>query len=281
MDNGPDQDQFDDLFEPFELEEGPAADAPPEDVPPPSQQPPSPVSTPLNCPSCGAANPPQNRHCEQCGARLGKSPLPVAPPPAVRTTPGGRALSVLAVVVGIVAIITIAFNLTRGEPNAQVTTTTIATTTTTDFEFTELRPTSVEASSHLTGYEPDKLLDCTDDEKYWNDQSARGVNAVLTFRFAQPVQIRDIELQNLVDNTKFKLNFRIKDFVITVDDLGTETVGTLRDVNEPQSVAIASLNTTLVTLEVRSTYPAEAVNDNAPFSELALQCVRFFGATAG
>jgi hypothetical protein len=104
---------------------------------------------------------------------------------------------------------------------------------------------------------------------------------VLTFRFAQPVQIRDIELQNLVDNTKFKLNFRIKDFVITVDDLGTETVGTLRDVNEPQSVAIASLNTTLVTLEVRSTYPAEAVNDNAPFSELALQCVRFFGATAG
>ena len=43
------------------------------------------------CPSCGTHNPNYNRHCEACGARLTKGPLPVAPPPLIRATPGSRA----------------------------------------------------------------------------------------------------------------------------------------------------------------------------------------------
>ncbi len=85
-----DKDPFDDLFEPFELEDGPP---PPGSEPPQPAQPVATEATPsapveqVPCPSCGAYNPAYNRHCEQCGARLTKEALPVAPAPMVRATP--------------------------------------------------------------------------------------------------------------------------------------------------------------------------------------------------
>ncbi len=60
-------DSFDDLFEPFELEDGPppAAAAPPRPEPTAeSEDQPVPM---VSCPSCGTANPSYNRHCEACG----------------------------------------------------------------------------------------------------------------------------------------------------------------------------------------------------------------------
>ena len=46
---------------------------------------------PVDCPSCGAVNPANNRHCQECGARLRQGPLPTAPRPAVQATAGVRA----------------------------------------------------------------------------------------------------------------------------------------------------------------------------------------------
>ena len=103
-----DKDPFDDLFEPFELEDGPPPPGSEPPPAPPTQAKPPQASAPVEqaaCPSCGAFNPAYNRHCEQCGARLTKEPLPVAPAPMVRATPGGRALSVLAAAVLVVALI--------------------------------------------------------------------------------------------------------------------------------------------------------------------------------
>lgn len=275
-------DQFDELFEPFEL-----PDTPPEDQPPRARQPVAPrteaaTKTPQGandaiCTSCGAHNPAHNRHCEQCGARLSQEALPVAPPPMVRATAGGRALGVLAAVVLLVALAALMFNILRGGgdvPDATDSTTTPSSTAPPIVQ--EVFASAVDASSELTGFEAANLIDSNIDT-YWNDESARGKDAQLTFRFARPVALSEIEFLNLVDETKFKRNYRIQGYVIRVDDLEIEIAGRLEDTNERQLVKIASLETVELEILITSTYPAQAVGDAPPFDELALNAVRFFG----
>ena len=92
------------------------------------------------------------------------------------------------------------------------------------------------------------------------------------------MSITEIELQNLVDNEKFKRNYKIQGYLITTDDLTIEISGRLSNTNDPQRVPIASIGTTELTIAVKSTYPAEPAGDRPPFNELALQSVRFFGS---
>jgi F5/8 type C domain len=276
---------FDDLFEPFELD----------DVPPPLPDRPEPrPHTPtqsvvsavgergtVTCPSCGSANPDYNRHCEQCGARLNQELLPVAPPPTLRTSPGGRALGVLAAVILVVALAALAFNILGGGGEAAEETSTTSSSTTIAVAARELFAASVEASSFLPGWEPENLID-GDPSTHWNDESLHGIGAWLTFRFSDPVSITEIELQNLVDEEKFKRNYKIQGYLITTDDLTVEFSGRLDNVDgsNPQRVPIASLATRELTIEVKSTYPAESAGDKPPFDELALLSVRFFGTDA-
>jgi hypothetical protein len=276
-------DSFDDLFEPFELEEGPPAepvppraDEPTPPAPPPAQE----QVTTVPCPSCGTHNPPYNRHCEACGARLGKGPLPVAPPPMVRATPGGRALGVLAAVVLVVALVTVVINFTRDD-TAPTTTVAAQPTSTVATQIIELSPTSIIASSELNDtYAAENLLD-GDPNTEWQDQGLRGVGATLTFEFSQPVAISEMEIRNLVDDERFRQNYRIRGFKITVDDLPFDLSDQLDDVNTPQRVSVASLNTRVLTLEVTSVFAAEAAGEQAPFNELAVADIRFFGSLAG
>ncbi len=275
-----DKPDFDDLFEPFELDDEP----PPEtERPDPAQQAQATAtqSTASNaatiaCPSCGTKNPDYNRHCEQCGARLSQDPLPVAAPPSLRTSPGGRALGVLAAVILLVALAALVFNIFSGGGGEQTTTTTTTPTTTIPAAATELFAASVEASSFLPGWEPENLIDA-DPSTHWNDESLHGIGAFLTFNFAEPVSITEVELQNLLDDEGFKRNYKIQGYLITTDDLSVEFSGRLDNDNAPQRVPIASLMTTEVTIVVASTYPAESAGDKPPFDELALQSVRFFG----
>jgi hypothetical protein len=269
---------FDDLFEPFELDETPP-DEPPE-VPLAA-----PEQASVVCPSCGTHNATDNRHCEACGARLGKVPMPVAPPPMVRATPGGRALGILAAVVLIVALAALIWNFVSGDDTtAEPTTTTTPTTTVPLIEFVELQPFSVTASSELSGFEASHLID-GDSTTYWNDEGLRGVGASLTFTFQQPVQISEIRMLNLQDEEKFARNFRIKGVEITTDDLAASVNHTLENGADEQVIRIPSLETTVLTIRVLSTYPAEAWTDpdgesKTPFDELALQAVSFFGRVA-
>ena len=275
-----DFEEFGDLFEPFEL-----SDNPPKTQPRPTsgqelhQQPilqaPHDVAT---CQSCGSPNPIANHHCEQCGARLSSSSLPVATPPLARATAGGRAVTVLAAVVVIVGFVALLINLRGDEPPTSDTSSSTSTTSVTPPEITLLKPTSVDASSSFsTAFGPENLID-GDIDTYWNDAGLGGENAILTFRFAQPVQIFDVEVQNLVDEVKFKRNYRIKGYVITIDDLpAVERSGTLDDTNTQQTIAIGSVATRELVLVVTSIYPAEAVGDDPAFEELALHSVRFFG----
>jgi ribosomal protein L40E len=284
-------DQFDDLFEPFELPDPPAPGSSPD--PAPSSEAVNthaPVSDrhvtteqaavdTVSCPACGASNPSYNHHCERCGSRLNTEPMPIAPAPAARTTAGGRALGVLAAVVLVVILVALMVNIFRsGDADVAGPETSETTTSTTlPVIVAEIVPTSVKASSELSEqFGPENLID-GDPETRWNDKSARGVGAWLEFTFATPVQITEMEFQNVEDDEKFRQNYKIQGYTVTVNDLNVPISGRLVNSNVPQRVRIASLETFTLRVDVSTTYPAEPVGDNPPFDELALQDVRFFG----
>jgi hypothetical protein len=278
-----DKDPFDDLFEPFELEDGPPPPGTEPPPPPTSEDPaaatPAPVEQ-VGCPSCGAYNPSYNRHCEQCGARLTKEPLPVAPAPMVRATPGGRALSVLAAAVLVVALVALLVNVFRSGDGTDTTTTTVGSTTTTILELTEITPTQVTAPRLSAGFAESNLIDGNLETEWQVNQATSPL--IVEFRFAQPVQIRYIEITNIVDQDRFLRNYRIKGYKITVDDLpGVENRNTLKDLaGGPQRVDIASVETTTLTLEVLSNYPSQALGDQPAFEELVAAEVKFWGTTS-
>ena len=234
-------DLFDDLFEPFELDDGPpppVEEAPPEaePVPEPGQDQ-EPEVAMVNCPSCGTANPAHNHHCEACGARLSSEPLPIAPLPMGRSSAGMRALLVLIVILLVVAVGALIINL-RGDDGPAVTVTSTSDSPTTTNTFVELTPTNVVASSELgQSFAAENLLD-KDDDTEWQDASQRGNGAELTFTFAQPVRIVSIEIANSTDDERFKRNYRVRGYVITVDDLSIPIPGELEDKNELQRIQI-------------------------------------------
>lgn len=273
MDDDNPIDSFDDLFEPFQLDQEPSET----DL---AATPPVYEERMVACPSCGTRNPADNRHCESCGARIAQGPLPVAPPPMLRTTPGARALGVLAAVILIVALAALLFDFFRGS-DATPTDSTVAQSSTTiaslpPVEVAQLFPFTVEASSELQGWEATNLIDA-DATNSWNDASLRGEGAELTFRFEKPVQISQIVIHNLSDEERFRRNYRIRGLEISINDLPTKALEVLDDSREPQAIQIASVQTVEVVLRVTSTYEAEAFNGQTPFPELALQEVKFFG----
>ncbi len=267
---------FDDLFEPFQLDDN----APRDTEPTTTQQPEVPV---VYCSSCGTPNPASNRHCEACGARVGQHQLPVAPQPVLRATPGSRALGVLAAAILVAALVALIVNVfgDEGDGNAAPdSTTTSSSTSLPTVPIDQLRPVSVEASSELGAFPATALID-EDPENSWNDAGLQGKDAVLTFTFDSPVQITQIVIQNLSDNVRFLRNFRIQDYEITINDFPTAQIGKLEDTRAPQPITISSLSTTKLTLRVMSTYPAQSVAGNDPFHELALQEVKFYGVAVG
>jgi len=278
-----DKDPFDDLFEPFELEDGPPPPGTEPTPQPPRVREEDPAQAPVEqiaCPSCGASNPAYNRHCEQCGARLTKEPLPVAPAPMVRSTPGGRALSVLAAAVLVVALIALLVNVFRGGGAEDTTTTTTTTTTTAVPDVGLIEPTEVNASAQIAGtYADSNLIDGNLDTEW---QAPHGDGLTIEFRWAQPVKIEYLEIYNIEDQTRFLRNYRIQGYNITVDDLpGVTYRNTLKDeAGGPQRIDIASIETTTLTIEILSDYPSQAVNGEIAFDELVVAEVKFWGSAA-
>lgn len=276
-----DKDPFDDLFEPFELEDGPPPPGAEPTPPPQAEQPATPVEQ-VPCPSCGAYNPSYNRHCEQCGARLTKEPLPVAPAPMVRATPGARALSVLAAAVLVVALIALLVNVVRDGGDAAPPTTIATTTTTPVVQVIQLTPTSVEASDQLSeGFADSNLIDDNLDTEWQVNHAADPLT--IQFSFAQPVKIHYIEIYNIQDQDRFLRNYRIDGYKITTDDLpGVEVRSTLTDTaGGPKRIDISSFQTQLLTIEVLSSYPSIAVGDQPAFDELVVAEVEIWGEHSG
>ena len=283
----PDCGQWVDPLDETHFEEFTLGDSPPagDDDPMVTVSDVSPIRQMINCPSCGAANPEHNRHCEECGARIGQGPLPVAPQPMIRTTAGARALAVILGVVAVVAVIAFAWNALFGgddEPAPDGTSTT--TTTAPAASSQQFVPISVTCSSTLEtasgSFACENLVDGTD--RYWNDQSAQGRDAFIEFTFAEPIAIEQIVFKNVVDDESFRKNYRVKGYEIVTDDLPDQQfIDQLDDDNRSQLILLATLRTRQLTFRVTSTYAAEAVTGETPFNELAIDEFEFYGRPAG
>ncbi|MCP4223769.1 MAG: hypothetical protein GY773_10540, partial [Actinomycetia bacterium] len=100
----------------------------------------------------------------------------------------------------------------------------------------------------------------------------------LTLFFPEPVALQRIEFKNLTDETKFLQNYRARGVRISTDDTTRPTIVELANTRDVQPVAIQTDLTNWVRIEVTSTYPAEAVGDQQPFKELAIEDLKFFGS---
>jgi len=154
------------------------------------------------------------------------------------------------------------------------------TTDSTTLASEQLVPSSASASSSFSdAFGPQNLID-DDPATYWNDDSHGGDGAELVFEFAVAAAIERMVVQNVVDETAFRRNYRILGYEITTDDGSSPLTGELADTQDPQTIQLVTAATTRLTLRVTSTYPAESVGGEAPFEELAVGEITVFGRLA-
>lgn len=243
----------------------------------------------VTCPSCGAAQPATNRHCEQCGARLSQAALPVAPRPLANISAGTRALTVILAVLAGVVVLALGFQIFGGDEPTDTaggdTTTETSTpgndgtTVTTAGSIQQVFPVSITCASELNT----DTLACAnlidrDPATIWNDASQQGVGATFTVTFGEPVALEQVHFTNIAEDVRFRRNFRVNGVELIANDLpGLPIIGQIPNDNSRNHVVTAqTLGTTTLVIKVVSTYPAEAVEGRA-FDELALAELAFWG----
>jgi hypothetical protein len=264
-------------YEEFSLNQPPPT---PKDTPPqPSKGNGNGNGGPVNCPSCGALNPGNNRHCQECGARLKQGPLPTAPRPAVQATAGVRAaLAISALLLGVI-LIALFFNIFNGEdPVADGSSTTSPSTTFPPIQ--EEGPIEILEQTctpqgignlvcaNLTSGTPDEF------QVSWEEISEQGI--VIEFAFVQPMAITGIQWTNIADETRFFQNYRAQSLVVVAQDSLAETPVLLQDQQGTQQVPYSALNTTTLTITIVEAYEA-VVTDGDVFDELAIDEIVIIG----
>lgn len=240
-----------------------------------------PTSPERVCPVCGTVNSPSNRHCQSCAFRLDRG---YEPPP--KNSPGrmvvaGSILLMFALTAIFVINRSVGGDEQEGPPNSGVGTSTVPNASTDSVvaqeESSPLTVSSVSASSNFSNaLGADNLID-EDLSTYWNDASQHGEDAEFVFEFTPPVAIDSVVINNLVDETAFTRNFRIRSYEITTDDLPIPISGELADTQGPQTISLNTTLTARLVFRVTSTYSAAPVDDLAAFEELAVAEVTFLG----
>lgn len=245
-------------------------------------------ASPLRCPLCGSENHPSNRHCEQCGARLGTGPLPVAPQPIIQTTAAMRTALMAAAALIIVVVIAFIVRAVGGEDppvdEADVSTSTTSTTEAVIGPMVIIRAT---CSAEYPNRPCEALFDGQSDTD-WNAPlpGSPDENLTITLTFDRPYEIGYIEFTNLEGGTeRFLLNHRANGLRITSSDVETPQLASLDDQGGVLAPIVfnTSLSTTL-TIEIVSTYPAQAIGEGEDvqpgFSDLSIAEIRVFGSPA-
>jgi len=253
--------------------------------PPPSERSRSRQSTTdreVTCPSCGAVNPANNRHCQECGARLSQGPLPTAPRPAVQATAGVRAALAISALLIAVVVIALLFNIFNGD--AEATSTTAGTGVSTTATLAELEPIDildVECSREGIGaFVCDNLISDTEAEyQFTYEGIPEGEPITITLTFNQPMVVQRIDWVNLEDPVRFQRNYRARGIIIEADDSLQPTPLQLEDVPGSQTIAYAAIDTNTIEITIESDYPAEVVEENV-FREMAIQQIRIIGRPA-
>lgn len=263
-------------FETFDLKE-----------PPPSEQPRqrqqrassgSPKTT--HCPSCGAANPASNRHCEECGARLSQVPLPTAPRPAVQATAGVRAaLAISGLLFGVV-IVALLFNVFTGGDTT--TTTTVASTSTTAPVVQENAPIPVISETcsvdGISSFVCANLTSGTDDSYQVNWEDLQASDGVIRIRltFDQPMVVQQILWRGLTDPTRFVQNYRARGLIISASDAISDVQHELADTPGEQAITYAAVGANWIEFEIASAWVATLTDGNV-FKEIAIDEITVIG----
>ena len=239
----------------------------------------------LTCPSCGVGQNPANRHCEQCGARLGQQRIAVAAPPLRTISPGSRALGIIVVVIALVVVAALVIQAIRdGDPVVDGVDpgsgpdSTPVTTTARLSSLQQILPISISCSSEYnTNLGCENLIDDTD--TYWNDASLRGEDAWIRVTFVSPVALESIQITNVEDEEKFRRNYRVRAVEIYADDNPDIPIpGEIPNANDRiHSVTTATNHTLELEIRVTSTWPSEPLGGGQAFDELAIQDLRFWG----
>ena len=242
----------------------------------------SPVQS-VTCPSCGVAQNSTNRHCEQCGARLGQQRIAVAAPPLRSVSPGGRALAIIVVSIALVVAAVLIFGAIRGDPPPEEsaegeTETTLSTPPTTLGRLMKVTPISITCSSEFNAnLECENLIDGT--ASYWNDEGLRGEDAWIKVTFVNPVALESVLFINVGNEEKFRRNYRVRAVEIRADDFpGVPFVEEIPDANDrPLSVSTPTNHTLELEIRVTATYPSEPLGGSQAFDELAIEELEFWG----
>lgn len=134
----------------------------------------------------------------------------------------------------------------------------------------------VVASSELAEFEAHYLVDGT--ERAWNDASAGGQGARLTFEFGAPVELAEVVIRNMQDPERFTRNFKIHTFEL----LGVESGPVPLEMPATPGEHRFEVSGTAATVElvVTGVHPAESFAGSPPFEELAIAEVEFYGTPA-
>lgn len=268
-----------DDYEEFDLEEGP---------------PPQRATTerePLICPSCGAPNPATNRHCEECGARLRQGPLPTAPRPAVQATAGVRAVIALSALLGVVVLGALIINLVQGDDTTTTTTAAAANGSTTVTQPDEVVPEPDQIDVLVANCTPEglggdfacsNLIDGNEGEFQinWNELPETEKRVVIELTFAQPMVVERIDWNNITDDVRFRLNYRVKSVTIEAEGNPVPVGQELQNTPGLQSFQFAAIRANWIRITVQSVYAAEVVNEQEPFDELAIDDITVIGYPA-
>ena len=236
-----------------------------------------------SCPSCGVMQSSSNRHCDECGARLGRQQVAVAAPPLRSVSPGGRALAIIVVGIALVVVAAIVIRAIRGDDVPPEATTSLVDTTpstppTTMSRIMQVTPISIVCSSEYNAnLGCENLIDGAD--TYWNDESLRGEDAWIKVTFVNPVALESVLFINVSDEEKFRRNYRVRAVEIEADDLpGIPFVEQIPNANDrPLSVPTPTNHTTELDIRITATYVSEPVGGDQAFDELAIQELEFWG----
>ncbi len=236
--------------------------------------------TESTCPSCGAGNPPGNRHCQECGARLDQSPLPTAPRPAVQATAGVRAALAISGLLFVVIVIALLFNVFGGGTSASDTT--LGVTTTTESVITE--PAVIDILDQQC--DPDGLgsFTCinltsgteTEYQVNWEEIQEVEGNIVIKLFFRQPMIVTRIDWSNIEDPTRYRRNYRARGLTIDAQGSLTQVPHELEDTPGLQNINYAAVNANWIEITIQSAYQAEVVEENM-FRELAIVEITVWG----
>jgi ribosomal protein L40E len=233
----------------------------------------------LVCPSCGATNPSNNRHCQQCGARLNQSPLPKAPRPAVQATAGVRAAFYITALLFGVILVALLFNFFGGTDTPPTTTTTPSTTTTGAVENTPLTVIRHTCTPQGIGsFVCENLSNGVGTEFQVNWEELEANEQILTIRldFDRAMTIDRIQWMNITDGDRFLQNHRARGLRIQGDQALAPLPWELLDTANTQVVDFKAVGAHFVTIEVLSTYTPQLVEGNI-FRELAIDEIVVWG----